>query len=376
MEAGMDTYFASPGKTNDRELATEIEIISNNPVMSGLLQSISGLLAILDENRQIVAVNDSFIQMLGIKDQEKILGLRPGNVLQCIHSEDEPAGCGTTKFCSTCGAAIAIVSSLKKNTPSERICAVTANRGGQEIDIALIVKSNLIILDGKRYVLLFLQDVTKQQQRAALERTFFHDINNMLAILLGTSELLVDEGLSEYSRDIYQASIRLMKEVAIQQCLSQGDSCDYLPAWHEFTSDQIVEEIILFFKNHPTARDKNLDILKNYPTISIKIDISLLLRVLCNMIINALEATEKKGTVKVWLEQDSNFIIFCVWNAQEIPQDIANRIFSRNFSTKKQDGRGVGTFSMKLFGEKLLGGKISFSTSEKDGTTFKFSYPV
>src|SRR5512145_1322673 len=98
METVMDTYFASPEKTNDRELATEIEIISNNPVMSGLLQSISGLLAILDENRQIIAVNDSFIQMLGIKDQEKVLGLRPGNVLQCIHSEEEPAGCGTTKF--------------------------------------------------------------------------------------------------------------------------------------------------------------------------------------------------------------------------------------------------------------------------------------
>ena len=52
----MDTYFAPPERVSDDELATEIDIVSKNPVMSGLLHSISGLLAILDEHRQIVAL--------------------------------------------------------------------------------------------------------------------------------------------------------------------------------------------------------------------------------------------------------------------------------------------------------------------------------
>ena len=94
------------------------------------------------------------------------------------------------------------------------------------------------------------------------------------------------------------------------------------------------------------------------------------------MTINALEATEENGIVKIWSEQEGNLLSFYVWNAQEIPQEITNRIFQRNFSTKEQAGRGIGTFSMKLFGEEILGGQVSFSSSKKDGTTFKFTYPV
>lgn len=94
------------------------------------------------------------------------------------------------------------------------------------------------------------------------------------------------------------------------------------------------------------------------------------------MIINALEATAKNGEVKIWIQHEGNLLSFCVWNAEEIPQEIANRIFQRKFGTKEQSGRGIGTFSMKLFGEKILGGQISFMKSKQNGTTFKFSYPI
>jgi PAS domain-containing protein len=178
----METFFAPPERATDETLATEIEIVSKNPVVTGLLHSISGLLAILDEKRQIVALNDSFLQMLGIDDPADALGLRHGEAVQCIHADDEPAGCGTTKFCSSCGAAVAILSSLEQNKPVEMICALSAKRGDKITDIALLVKSHPIIINQHRFLLIFLQDITQQQQRAALERYFFHDVNNMPAL--------------------------------------------------------------------------------------------------------------------------------------------------------------------------------------------------
>ncbi len=372
----MDTYFAPAERVNENELITEIKIVSQNPVISGLLHSISGLLAVLDEHRQVIALNDSFLQMLGIDDPAKALGLRPGEALQCIHANDEPAGCGTTKFCSTCGAAIAIVSSLGQDKPVEKICALSANRGGKEVDIALLVKAHPIKIDKKIFLLLFLQDITKQQQRAALERTFFHDVNNMLSMLVGASELLVLEEPSKLAETVHQASQRLTKEVDIQRCLSQSESYDYLPVWLELTTGQILEELHSFFASHPVAIGKKLNISKSYPVVSIKTDISLLLRILCNMIINALEATAENGEAKIWLEHKGDFLSFCVWNDQEIPQDVTNRIFQRNFSTKEQPGRGIGTYSMKLLGEKILAGQVSFTTSQTEGTIFRFTYPV
>ncbi len=373
----MDTYFAPAERADEKELVAEIEFVSKNPIMSGLLHSISGLLAVLDEHRQIIAINDSFLKMLGIKDPSEVLGLRPGEALRCIHAHEEPAGCGTSKFCSTCGAAIAIVSSLNQDKPAERICALTANRNDHTIDIALLVRSHPIKIDGTKFLLLFLQDITVQQQRAALERTFFHDISNMLSGLLGASEMLSLENCqSDLVEIICQSSLRLKKEVEIQRCLSQSEGCTYNPLRHKITTGQIQEDLKSFFVNHPAARNKKIEFSPSDSTLSINTDMSLLLRVLCNMITNALESTEENGTIKVWLESNDNFLSFYVWNRQSIPHDIAQRIFQRNFSTKDGDGRGVGTYSMKLFGEQILGGQVNFTTSPEEGTVFRFSLSV
>ena len=84
-------------------------------------------------------------------------------------------------------------------------------------------------------------------------------------------------------------------------------------------------------------------------------DLSLLLRVLCNMITNAIEASLEHETVNVWVTTDADRVTFYVHNDQVIPENIQLRLFEKNFSTKKGDGRGLGTYSMKLIGEKLLG---------------------
>ena len=372
----MDTYFASPEKAKDEELAAEIDFVSSNPVISGLLRSVNGLLAILNKHRQVIALNDPLLRMLGIEDPAQALGLRPGEALQCIHAQDDPAGCGTTKFCSTCGAAIAIVSSLGEDKPAERICALTANRDGKEVDLALLVRSQPIKMNNEKFILLFLQDITDQQQRAALERTFFHDINNMLSILVQASELLMEENPSDLTKTIHETSLRIVKEVSIQRFLSNTETGTYQPQWQKITTHRIIEELQSFFANHPAAQGKSIDFPETYPAISMRTDMSLLLRVLSNMIINALEATEQNGVIKIWIEYESDYLSFNVWNRQEIPQEIVNRIFQRNFSTKGQDGRGIGTYSMKLFGEKILGGQVSFTTSKEEGTTFRFSFPV
>lgn len=68
--------------------------------------------------------------------------------------------------------------------------------------------------------------------------------------------------------------------------------------------------------------------------------------------------------------------IFSVWNPETIHPDVARRIFQRNFSTKDAPGRGIGTFSMKLLGEKILGGKVRFTTSALEGTFFSFEHPI
>lgn len=126
----MHTYFASPERTAQAPFQEEIRIINDSSLMQVFLNSISGLLAIVDENRQIVAVNDLYLKTLGIENPQQVLGLRPGESVHCVHAGEEPGGCGTSRFCSSCGAAIAMTISLAKNCADERDCAIETYSGG------------------------------------------------------------------------------------------------------------------------------------------------------------------------------------------------------------------------------------------------------
>ena len=378
-ELTMKTYFASPERADEQELAAAVAFASKNPIISSLLSSVGGLLAVLDEHRQIVALNDEFLQMLGIADPAAVLGLRPGEVLRCIHAHEEPGGCGTSRFCSSCGAAIAIVSSLAEDAPKERLCALSAMQGDKAMDAALLVRSRPVRLEGKRFLLLFVQDVTKQEQRAALERSFFYDINNMLGLLAGTAELLAQGSgqQADLTETIHRSAMRLAKEVTVHRCLLQEENAVIQPMLTDVAVQGVCDELRSFFFSHIVVCQQEIMFPEQVPELVLSTDPSLLLRVLCNMITNALEASQAgpEKQVRVWLEQTADQLVFCVWNAQVIPPETACRIYQLYFSTKGEPGRGIGTYSMKLIGEKILGGKVSFTSSKAAGTVFRFAVP-
>jgi sensor histidine kinase regulating citrate/malate metabolism len=57
-----------------------------------------------------------------------------------------------------------------------------------------------------------------------------------------------------------------------------------------------------------------------------------------------------------------------------MPKDVRQQVFQRSFSTKGT-GRGLGTYSMKLLGEKFLNGKVSFKSTAAAGTVFSLELP-
>lgn len=374
----MQSHFASPERARGDVLAKDIRFVSDNPVITGLLQSVSGLLAVLNEQRQILAVNEALLQSLGISESAAILGLRPGEALNCIHPIESPGGCGTTLHCSTCGAAIAIVTSLTTDQPVERSCAMQVERVGEHRDLYLRVRSVPIHYEGHDLLLLFLQDITYLQRLSALERLFYHDVNNIIHGLLSASKLLDDElqgGPDGLSRIVSRLSSRLGQEVAMQRALSSADGRGYQPVFDLVPLSQLLQEISDQFAHHELLNGKTLVMPSTVPHMSIRTDMTLLLRIVGNMLINALEATDAGGEVRFSVEHNGSFVILSVWNRESIPADVARRVFQRNFSTKSDTGRGLGTYSMKLFGEEILGGKVGFTSTEQEGTRFSFILP-
>lgn len=372
----MDTFYAPAERTDPATLNDEITIVTGSPVMEGLLQTVGGLLAVVNEQRQVVAFNSALLDMLGVEDPQSVLGMRPGEILSCVYSADEPAGCGTTKMCSTCGAAIAMVTSFETDSCSERLCALKTVSNGKPGELALSIRSQPIRIDGRRFLLLFLQDVTRQEFQASLERTFFHDIHNTLQILVGMSDLLMDGQPSEEVLTIQKTTQRLLHEVALQKRLMDGTSAHYTAYLTSIDAVEVFDELREEMEKHPVAVGKTLSFQPEIKFFSVKTDRPMLTRILTNMIINACEATPSGGTVKLGIARGAKTVELTVWNSGMIAPDIAARIFQRHFSTKNQPGRGLGTYSMKLFGEKYLRGKVQFSSTEEDGTEFRLSLPV
>jgi len=97
-------------------------------------------------------------------------------------------------------------------------------------------------------------------------------------------------------------------------------------------------------------------------------------RVIVNAIKNAMEAIDKGETVDLSVRTENHAVQFEIHNKSFMPQDVQSRIFRKSFSTKSRD-RGIGTYSIKLFTEKYLKGKVWFTSTSEQGTTFYIMVP-
>jgi hypothetical protein len=88
------------------------------------------------------------------------------------------------------------------------------------------------------------------------------------------------------------------------------------------------------------------------------------------MIKNALEAIPQGQTVTLQCQEQGDDVVFSVNNPGVMPRDVQRQVFQRSFSTKSKSGRGIGTHSIKLLGERYLGGEVGFTSDPSDGTTF------
>lgn len=379
--AKISTYFLPPERADGTTLARVVGKAAGNPVIDQILRSVGGLVAVLNRQRQILALNHAALSQLGISDTGKVLGLRLGEALQCIYSAGPPAGCGTTEHCRSCGAAIAMASALASEQSVEEKCSVTIERAkGRREDLQFLVRASPLLFDGDFFILIFMRDTTVEAARAVLERTFLHDISNTIGMLGLLRDSLRNDAthaeLVKYAGHVRELSDRLEREVLVQKILANPGTAVASVDYATVAVDDVLRALRELCMHHSAAAEKNLEVTGVIPGTTLTTHRALLERVLANMLINALEATPPGGTVRLSVFEGTNECVFSVWNSQAIPDEIVHRIFHRNYSTKASSGRGLGTFSMRLLGEKYLQGRVWFTSSPERGTTFYLSLPI
>lgn len=375
---GPSTWFLPAERAAPALLARQIAHATASPVVDAMLRSWGGAVAVLNEQRQLVALNATYLEAVGAADPAAVLGLRPGEAIGCSQAAAHPGGCGTARACATCGAAVAIVSSVARERPEERDCVLTILRDGAPLELDLRVRAVPLAVDGLTFTLVTLTDVTAERRRAALERAFFHDLANLVAGLTGAADALDDpdpEAAAAVAGDVRALTARLSREVQVQRALASARPGALRVSVARLALGPALAHLRSLFQHHPAAAGKRLEVEAPAGLPALDTDGELLQRVLTNMLVNAFEATPPGGEVRLSVAEVGGEVAFRAWNQGVIPPSVAPRIFQRYFSTKAGEGRGHGTFVMKLFGEAWLRGRLGFTSSAAAGTTFELTLP-
>ncbi|MGC4000689.1 MAG: ATP-binding protein [Anaeromyxobacter sp.] len=372
------THFAPAALASDADLGAAIRQVADNPLLTQLLEAVGSVLLVINAERQVVAANEGALRAAGIAPDElpSILGLRIGESFGCLHVESAPNGCGTGHACSSCGVARAIVDSQINHRIVEYECAIRTARDGFERTQEYSARVSPLTGTRPPLFLVTLHDIADKKRREALERVFLHDLMNTLSAVSAyrclAQNRVLDEGA--YLQQLNHLIARVIDEVKVHRTLLDAEHEQPAIQLERLGTRELVEALKVGFEVHEQlgARQLSIECCDEF----LESDRTLLLRVLTNMLKNAFEATAPKGTVTLRCFREDHHVVFSVSNPGMIPEEIASHIFTRSFSTKGESGRGFGTYSMRLFGERFLHGKVRFTTSQEEGTSFFLCLPL
>jgi len=373
----MKTFHASPERSSSEIVNEQFKNLLADSYITELVNALPYVVTILNSNRQIVFSNQVLVQSLKVADLRELLGKRPGEALNCIHSRTIENGCGTYENCKVCGAVNTITASMKENRKVVNEARIISDKDGTEEYHDFEVSATPFKWQEERFTIFTLTDISVVKRKLMLERIFFHDIMNTAGNLKGLSELILKiddlEKKNELISLLFKVSNELVEEIQEQRQLTAAENGELQlnPLLHN--TREILESAVEQFRNNAKV-SVHFVFSEDSENISILTDRSILQRIIKNMLKNAVEASSDEDTITIKSHQNGSLIRFTVRNQHVIPRHIQMQIFNRNFSTKSAD-RGLGTYSMKLLGERYLKGKVTFISNEESGTEFYFDLP-
>jgi hypothetical protein len=369
------THFACPDRDSASDVLSQHQTLRSH-FIAHTLDALPMLVLVLNKHRQIVLANSHTLESTGCSMAE-LLGKRPGEAFGCVHSEDCPGGCGTSEFCSRCGAVLSILLAVEGRKGMEEYNLLRM-LGPKLEALDLTVSSSPVDIEGAAYVLFSIQDQSDHKRRRVLERIFFHDMLNTAGGMRGLMDILRNQVPEELRPDadfIHANLAAMVEELKTHKDLTAAENNDLAPVFIAMGALEVLGAAAKMGRSLIQAEGKEILVPAQSADVRFVSDYNLVRRVLGNMLKNALEASRPGETVTLDSVRLEDGVVFRVHNPGAMPEEVRLRVFRRNFSTKGQ-GRGLGAYGMKLLGERYLGGRVSFTSDAAAGTTFVLSLPL
>ena len=374
-----NTMFAPAERASDEELRAGHDALSNAANVREILNALTDFVGIINVQRQFLLANQALLDSFGMGNITEVLGKRPGEAVKCIHSDDHDGGCGCAENCRYCGAVMAILECQEANRMVTRECRIIADLGNESTFLDLRVTATPFTVDEDRYIILGISDISDEKRKLALERIFFHDVMNTATLI----DVLVDylrscdddDEIKEELRTLERISERLLEEIASHRDLTLAEKGDLAVELSDVDLHELLEEEAAGLARHRVAEGRSIRVESPSVRVTVMSDRRLISRIIMNMLQNALEASPAGTGVSAGVKSYGNRRVG-VWvhNSTAMREEEKHQVFQRSFSTRGAN-RGLGTYSMKLLGERYLKGIITFDSDEANGTTFIAEFP-
>ncbi|HOM26608.1 MAG TPA: response regulator [bacterium] len=202
-----------------------------------------------------------------------------------------------------------------------------------------------------------------------------HEVNNLLTVIHGYIQLLIEEVNSKKITLKYLITI----DNEIKRCKNIAKNILELAKEKSNIEDvnlnELIKNLIEFLRQSKLCQ--NINFLVKIPEYSVivKSNFNHLHQAILNIFLNSIQAIEKNGIINVLVEKkDNKGIIIIKDNGKGIPQDIIKKVIDPFFTTK-ETGTGLGLhLTTKIINK--YGGQFEIISNEGIGTEFKIIFPL
>ena len=175
--------IASRRLAEEELLAKQQELVRERANLQTIFDGVQVGMLLVDENTQVTRVNNVFARLVG-KETTEFVSHQPGDGLCCIHASETLAGCGHSTTCSACPVRSTMEQVLKRGeTVRDAEVAMRLRIGGEEQRLCLSINATPLELDGKKYALLALMDISQSKRAEERYRALFESSRDAIMIL-------------------------------------------------------------------------------------------------------------------------------------------------------------------------------------------------
>jgi len=204
-----------------------------------------------------------------------------------------------------------------------------------------------------------------------------HEIKTPLSVIQSYAAAIQDDGITpeerhEYGQTIVEASKKLTELVTNILKLNKLENQEILPGSEPYALDEQLRECVLSYEELWDSKGITL-IGEDIEEVTVNCDRTLLELVWNNLISNAIKFTDVGGTITLTLKQETGFALVSVSDTGcGMSEETAAHIFDRFYqgdTSHSAEGNGLGLALVKKV-VALIGGEISVTSHEGEGTTF------